>query len=49
MQWTMSYTTHRLTPEASDFTPFVVGWSVGWEISIPFQHTNRIYWGQGLE
>jgi len=24
----MPYTTHRLTPEARDFTPFTVGWLV---------------------
>jgi len=23
-------------------------WLVGWEISIPFQHKNRLYRGQGL-
>jgi len=26
----------------------VNGWLVGWEINVPFQHKNRLYWGQGL-
>jgi len=23
-------------------------WLVGWEIKIPFQHRNKLYWGQGF-
>jgi len=23
-------------------------WLVGWEITVPFQHKNRLYQGQGL-
>ena len=23
-------------------------WLVSWEINVPFQHKNRLYWGQGL-